>query len=439
MGKSLLPLLALLFAAACGSAGDAGYAVRVNGRSIRVYEARAEYDGGLYYFANVDFKDKAKVTVRSKEDLSNVRILPDKYGFTPARGRNGSISFEADRPFRVSVERDGKAFPLMLFGNRPDKAPAPGADVIRLGPGYHDIPVTELSAGQTLYLEDGAVLRGAVVAKGDGITICGKGIITGEGYEKCQGPAPYMLYAEGCRNLTVRDITVTSPWWWTFVMWNCDGVLIDNMKGCCSNLLNDDALDICNSRNVEVRNCFFRCQDDIIAVKGMDVSGHAACENILVENCEVWTDRANIFRIGYECDSDGMRNITGRNLDVLHYANKYKSPEHYWANAIFWIQPSNGMTIEDCRFEDIRINAGSNDMILVEAKSCLTGRCNTGPFDVVKYTEPGRARNITFRNITVTGDPSAFTGEIYIKGVDADHDITGITTEDIFYFGRKVR
>ncbi len=429
----------ICLAASCGNADENEYAVRVNGRSVTIHQAEAQYDGSVYYFANFDFKGKAKVSILSKGDLSNVRILPDKYGFIPKHHAKDRISFKADRPFRVSVERDGRNVPLLLFGNRPSEPPAPGKDVIRIGPGCHDIPVTELTDGQTLYLEEGAVLRGAVIARGNDITICGKGMITGAGYEKTKGPATYLIYAEGCRNLTVKDITATSPWWWTFVLWNCDGALIENMKCCCSNLLNDDAVDICNSRNITIRNCFFRCQDDNIAVKGMDPEGHGACENILVEDCEMWTDKANIFRIGYECDSDGMRNIRGRNLDVLHYANKYKSHDHYWANAVFWIQPSNGMTIEDCHFEDVRIIAADNDMILIQAKSCLTGRFGDGPFEVVNYTEAGRARNISFRDISVTGDSSVFTGEIYIKGVDADHDITDITTENIVFFGRKVR
>ena len=435
--KRVLPIaLTLLLAMACGSL-DGEYSVRVNGREIKLNSVQGEFDE--YYFANFDFSDKARVVVRSKGDLSNVRILPDKYGFAPKHHKDGGISFKADQPFRISIERDGRRGPLLLFGNRPSEAPAPGRDVIRIEAGYHDIPVTELTDGQTLYLEEGAILRGAVIARGENITICGKGIITGEGYEKTKGPATYRMYAEGCRNLTVKDVTLTSPWWWGFVLWNCDGVLLDNIKVCSSNILNDDAVDICNSSNIEIRNSFFRVQDDVIAVKGMDWEGNAACENILVENCETWTDRANIFRIGYECDSDVMRNIRGRNIDVLHYANKYKSPEHYWANAVFWIQPSNGMTIEDCSFEDIRINADDNDMILIEAKSCYTGRCLAGPFDVVKYTEAGRARNISFKDISVTGDSTVFTGEIYIKGVDADHDITDISTENIVYFGKKVR
>jgi len=247
-------LYALLVVAACGQVNDAEYIVRVNGRDIPVYTALAQYDSTVYYFANFDFKDKARVVVKSKGDLSMVRILPDKYGFSPVHHGSGKISFKADSPFRISVERDGRLVPLLLFGNRPDEIPAPDGNVICIGPGYHDIPVTELSDGQTLYLEAGAVLRGAVIARGDGITICGKGIISGEGYGKCQGPADYMLFAEGCHNLTIRDITITRPWWWSFVLWNCDGVLIENMKSCNSNLLNDDSVDICNSRNVHIRN-----------------------------------------------------------------------------------------------------------------------------------------------------------------------------------------
>lgn len=34
-------------------------------------------------------------------------------------------------------------------------------------------------------------------------------------------------------------------------------------------MLNDDALDLVNTQNATVRNCFFRTQDDSIAIKGL--------------------------------------------------------------------------------------------------------------------------------------------------------------------------
>ena len=208
---------------------------------------------------------------------------------------------------------------------------------------------------------------------------------------------------------------------------NCDGADVDNVNVLCANILNDDAFDICSSRNFTFRNCFARAQDDIIAVKGTRENN---CENIHCENCKLWTDKANIWRIGYECECQAMRNITAKDIDVLHYSIDYRSPTTYWANCIFFIQPSNNMVIEDCLFEDIRINASDNDALLIDALPCYTGYQH-------KYSEAGDARNITFRNISVTGDKSVFTGRVYIDEEDKGHTVSDIKLENITFFGKK--
>ena len=77
---------------------------------------------------------------------------------------------------------------------------------------------------------------------------------------------------------------------------------------------------------------------------------------------------ANIFRIGYECETDGMRNIRARNIDVLYYSKNYRQPTEYWTNAVIWLQPNQDMLMEDCHFEDIRIRSNGEDMITVMAK-----------------------------------------------------------------------
>ncbi len=138
-------------------------------------------------------------------------------------------------------------------------------------------------------------------AKGKNITIRGRGVLGGEESPRFQGPGRYLLDCQDCQDLTVR-------------------------------------------------NCFFRTQDDSIAVKGL-AKLPRPCENILIEDCEFWTDVANIFRIGYECETAGMRNIRARNIDVLHYSKNYREPTNYWANAIIWLQPNQNMVMEDCHFE----------------------------------------------------------------------------------------
>ncbi len=412
------------------------YEVTVNGRKIPVYTAKVEDEYGIYYFATFDFKGTADVTVTSNGDLSKAAILPAKYGYEPKLNGKHQLSFRARKPFRISIERDGRWVPLFLFGNRPEKAPKESDRVIYYGPGYHKVPITALHSGQTLYLAEGAVLNGGVYATGDNITIAGRGIIAGDGYEKFQGPITFPLYVKDCRNLKISGITITNSWLWTFCMQDCDNVEVDNLKICCSNILNDDAIDICNSSNVRIKNCFLRTQDDIFAIKGVDPIANRPCENIYIENCEAWTDRANIFRVGYECDAAHMSRIFAKDIDVLHYAKYFADPEEYWTNTIFWIQPSNNMMIEDCHFEDVRINASYNDIIVIEAKSCI----NTNFFypNKIQYTEGGSARNITFKNIAVTGDESVFTGPNYIKGIDDEHYIKDIKIEGLQYFGREI-
>lgn len=413
------------------------YELFVNGKSIPVYPAHGKYDGGVYYYAQFDLDGKSDVRVRTAGNFNDVRILPEKFGIKPRHRGSDEISFKAAEPFKISIEREGKMYPLILFANEPADAPEPSADVMVLEPGEYE-GIYKLTGGQTLYMKEGAILHGGICAEGDNITVAGRGIVTGERYEKYKGPGPSCFHAKNCHNLRLEGLTFTSPWSWTVVMSGCDGVDINNVKLVCSNILNDDAFDICNSKNVTIRNSFARVQDDVFAIKGMSFDSIRQIENIRCENCQVWTDKANIWRIGYECDCDVMRNITARDIDVLHYSNEYRKPEAYWANCIFWIQPSNNMMVEDCIFEDIRINAADNDAVLLNAiPSYTAGPSSRSGGNGGHYPEAGDARNIMIRNVSVTGDSSVFTGPVKIVESKDGHTVSGISLENVTYFGEK--
>jgi hypothetical protein len=445
------------------------YQVSVNGKSVPVYTAKEEFHDGIYFFTTFDFKSTANVVVSSTHDLSHVQLLPSKYKFAVKKYNAHKVSFKADKPFRLSFEHNGRLRPLLVFGNRPDKKvyAAGQPDVIYFGPGVHHAGRIVVRSGQTLYLADGAIVNGSVWLQGDDITVCGKGILTGDDWKRFHGPGSYMFFAYKCRNLTLRDITITNSWTWTCVLSGCDRVLIDNIKVCCSNMINDDAVDICNSRNVSVKNCFLRAQDDIIAVKGIPqecmsqgdpdkqyaqfgttqlpqshVSHHASsapisvCENISVENCELWTDKANIFRIGYECGATDMRNIIGRHLYVVHYSFDFRPPEHYWCNAIFYLQPSNAMRISCCRFEDITINADGCDLVVLAAKCGLT----SGPDSAGEsYKTSGTLSNVLLKNISVCGNPNHFNGALWLQGASLKESISDFRFNNIRYFGHKLK
>jgi len=421
------------YPAPAGEAITDDYTVTVNGKPVDVYAAQSQHFEGDYSFASFDFCGKATIRVTSSQSLEKVQVQPSRFGVGLERSRPREITLTADAPFRISIERNGRIKPLLLFGNALETdAPRPGdPNVVYFAPGVHRPGKITLTDHQTLYLAGGAVVKGCVCAQGDDITIRGRGMLAGEESPRFKGPGRYLLDCRDCRRVTIRDITLRNPWSWTFVTWNCDGVVIDNVKICGSRMINDDALDLVNTQNATVRNCFFRTQDDSIAIKGL-ARQPRPCANILIEDCAFWTDRANIFRIGYECETAGMRNIRARNIDVLHYSNNYRPPTHYWTNAIIWLQPNQDMVMEDCHFEDIRVRSSGEDIVMLMAKpmSCRYG--------VYKNPEPGSLRNCSFQRIQVCGEQGSFQGALYMQGDSEKHDVRRLLFQGLTYFGQPV-
>ena len=412
-------------------AGD--YRVEVNGRPVDVYRAESQYFDKTYFFASFDFAGEVTVRVTSTQSLERASVLPERFGVRPTFERPNALRFLARRPFRIAIERGGRNSPLLLFGNPLEKdQPKPGdTNVVFFGPGVHTPVKIQLADNQTLYVAGGAVVKGCVEARGTNITVRGRGILDGNDYPHLKGPAGFMLNLAGCRNLVVRDVVVRGAWTWAVVPSGCDGVLIDNVKICGSRVLNDDGIDVVNSSRVTIRNCFIRTQDDCIAVKGLDGWGRRPCEKMVIESCEFWTDRANIFRIGYECEAEEMSGLVARDIDVLHYSMNYRKPEAFWCNTVF-LQPSGDMPMRDLRFEDIRIHADEYQTVLVLAKPMVCGAGGK------KYTSAGRLSDCVFKNIEVTGNDARFGGEVCVVGADEQRTVENLTFESVRRFGKPV-
>lgn len=422
----------ITYPAPAGEATSA-YTVTVDGKPVDVYAAQCQYFDGDYYFASFDFSGKVVIKIDSTFPLDKTVVQPERFGVKIVEKKSKTITMSADKPFRISVEPNGRVKPLLLFGNAVEKdAPKEGTpQVLYFKPGIHRTGKITLTDNQTIYLAGGAVIKGCIYAKGKNITICGRGILAGEESPRFKGPGRFLIDCQNCQNVTIRDITIRNPWSWTFVVWNCDGVTIDNVKICGSRMINDDALDLVNTENVVVRNCFFRTQDDSIAIKGM-AKMTRPCQNVLIEHCEFWTDCANIFRIGYECETTGMRNIRARDIDVLYYSKNYRVPTDYWANAIFWLQPNLEVLMEDCHFENMRIRSNGDNIIMLMAKPM---RCIYG---IYQQPEPGTLHNCSFKNIQVFGEKKNFKGILYFKGDSPKHNVDNILLESITYFGQPV-
>ena len=429
MKKQGLSLLAAAIAVFCSSAGfaEGGWRVSVNGAELPLRTCRASV-WAPYQFGSFEVKGGEEVVVTA----------PD-----------GKVEkFSAEKPFKRIFDPQDRKSVLILFGDSPETDVPDRNDpkVKWFGPGEHKAGGITLNDGETLYLARGAVVHGGLYARGRDITVTGRGILTGVDYPKCKGPFLFFTYFDHCTNLVIRGVTLTEPYHWTLAVSQSRKVLIDDVRLCCGNIINDDGIDLMNSSEVTIRSAFVRTQDDAIAIKGQDPrppAERSPCEDILVENSALWVDAANVFRIGYESNASAFRRFTFRNIDVHAYSPKCKPVSAYWSHAIVWLQPSNGLRISDLLFEDLRVRSNGTDMPLVIAEPRVT-RCffpgsehdpYTGRAQFEYYKTGGSVENVTFRRMSVAGERGAFRGVVHAQGRSPTETVRGLRFEDCTRLG----
>jgi polygalacturonase len=294
------------------------------------------------------------------------------------------------------------------------------------GPGIHRPGEIRLKSNETLYLAGGAIVKGAVIAEdAENIRILGRGILDGIDWEWRAGPAGSMIKLRRCSSVVISGITLRSSWGWTIVLAGCDHVKVSNVKICNGRVMNDDGINPVNSQHVTIEDCFIRSDDDCIAMKGMGY-GKRNVEDIRVQNCVLWCDRARIFLLGHESRAEFMRNITVRDCDIIHYGF---TP--------FLVEPGEEMTIEDILFEDIRVNCERPSEGPPRGPFGLI-RLNPTINQYMKDKTPGRIRRLHFRDITVSGD-GAESASIHLGGYDEQHMVENVTFENVTRNGEPVR
>ena len=449
---------------------ESSYEVSVNGHKLDIYKALSpKFRGSEYYFCYFDFDGEVRVDVKSKFPFTKQlpytatpeakaaadkiyigEICPDVFG--KVEKQKYSMSFSADKPFKAIVIRNERRMPLVIFGNPIEKdAPKPDAEnVLYFGAGVHYVGELELKSNQTMYVADGAVVKGIVFAKdAENISVRGRGIITADNMARHTG---CNLKFINVKNIKIEGIITKDPTNWTVVFHNCKNVVLDDVKICAGRMINDDAIDICNTSDVKITNTFARAEDDIIAVKGMYGSGvklglnrnpyimhrdnNLPCENISIDNCIFWSDSANVFRIGYECYAPYFKNIKCTNIYVPFYSDKPSKFTEYWVRAVVLLQPTEGMPITDVEFENMTVRSSGKDahVIFAQPRIVMYGDVRAKG----AKGEFGRIENCSFKNVKVVGKKGAFKGAIFVDGQDDAHKVKNFTVENAEYFGAPI-
>lgn len=155
----------------------------------------------------------------------------------------------------------------------------------------------------------------------------------------------------------------------------------------------------------KISNCLVRSMDDCFAFFTPESSKdlwsttkitEGEVKDIQIESCVLWTSIANIYRVGFNGQALRTDNIVMRDTDVIHVRKgEWFAP---WA-VLCVVSPNNkGKAIHsNYRFENIRF----------EEPTALLGLQN----------EEAQFRNIVFKDITMSGEPSPSMVKIPVTGL----------------------
>lgn len=404
-----------------GELQDTPYQVWVGDQPVDLYTARTldapfadkQWDyGGPYYFTNFDMAGRVVVKVTSPRSLRDTVIRPVSAGIVPELLDDHTLTITLDEPHKLSIEPDGTKGPLLLFANPPeeDRPKADDPNVIVFGPGVHKPERIELGDNQTLYLAGGAVVKAEVLVQGEQVRICGRGILDGSDWAWRKGPVGNLIAIRNSAHVEISDVTLRGSSHWTIVPTHSRHVTVRNVKICNSRVQNDDGINPCNSQDVLITDCFIRSDDDCIALKGLNFTeGNNNVERITVENCTLWCDRARIFLLGHESRAEFMRDVTLRNLDIIHFTM-----------TAFLLEPGEDMRLQNIRIQDIRVH-GEGQHSLIRLKPVVN--------QYMRKQVPGIVHDIQFQNLAVTGQPGPYLVEL--QGADAEHTVSDVQFQNV--------
>lgn len=286
----------------------------------------------------------------------------------------------------------------------------------------------------------------------DGFTMCGPGIIDGNGLRSWKAfwmrrewnPActnkdeqrPRLIYLSNCKNVLVADLHLQNSHFWTNHIYRCDHVKYLNCyifsPASPVKAPSTDALDIDVCSDVLVKNCYMEVNDDAVVLKGgkgpwADTAvENGSNERILVEDCS--------YGFCHGCLTCGSESIHNRNIilrrikvnkasNLLWLKMRPDTPQHYEYITIEEIegQVTNFLNIHPwTQFYDLK---GRPDQPLSYAdhvvfRNCAC-KCDTY-FDVEPSKEQYHLSYFVFENLNIEAKKDGFSEEA-IENVTVNH------------------
>jgi polygalacturonase len=325
---------------------------------------------------------------------------------------------------------DGTTLNTLVIQSAIDKIAKDGGGTLTIPKGVFLTGSLFLKPGVNLHLDKGAVLKGSTDRKDypvmrtrveghfenwlpalinadqtDHLRITGSGTLDGNGAPfwnafwdarkedskttNLSVPRPRLALIQNSKDVEISGITFKDSGFWNLHLYRCEDVLVENVRfqipegvKCPST----DGTDIDSSRNVTIRNCTYRVDDDCIALKGskgplaMDDKDSPPVENIRVTGC-TFERGHGVVTLGSEATL--VRDVIVEDCKVVGPINLVR----------FKLRPDTPQRYEDIHYRNITLD--SDGGVLVQARPWKQY------FDLMGHQPPQSiVRNITLSNIT---------------------------------------
>ena len=278
-----------------------------------------------------------------------VRIRPRSVAVKAQTDSNGTITVRVKGAAQFTVEPYGKNHALHVFIDPVSsyKRDETDKDVLYFGKGEHDVGDIYLKSGQTLFIDEGAVVYATIFAlHAENIAVIGRGILdNGKNKEKilyaanaenndsavCNAKRMNAINLVCCKNVEIDGITVRDSLLYNVDIVSCENVFINDIKiiGCWR--FNTDGVHFVNCVNGALTNSFLRTYDDSVCVRGFANYDYArflndekeedlsfVCRDITVRNCVVWNDWGKNLQVGTETFAKEIKNIRFEDCKLIH-------------------------------------------------------------------------------------------------------------------------
>ena len=331
---------------------------------------------------------------------------------------------------KVGVVGDGTTLNTISIQKAIDDCSASGGGTVSFPAGRYLTGTIQIKSNVTLQVEKDATLLGSLTSgdyrnldpfkdasgtvKGNALIVAvdasnvglvGGGTVNGQ---TAKGQ-PFLVRWVRCTNVTIRDIHLMNPGFWTLHLFKVKGLLIEGMtiRSREPRLRNTDGLDIDSCENVVVRDCDIVSGDDALCIKSTSLTQPS--RNIKVTKCKLST-RTNAIKLGTEAIG-GFENINISDCQI--------TDTKMAGIALYAV---DGGDLRDVIISDITING-----VVVPISIRLGARLKAFRDGELPRSTPGELRDVTIKNVTAK---NATMVGILINGIPG-HPVKALTLDNI--------